>query len=66
MTPCEPKVKFVRAVVPAGEARTLVPAARSVRHGDYALEAAKRRPAWSVVSRGSDGGGPMRTLGRRV
>ena len=58
MTPCEPKV---RAVVPMGEA--LAPAARSARHGDCALEAAKRRPAWSVVSRGSDGGGPMRTLG---
>ena len=66
MTPCEPKVKSVRAVVPEGEVRTLVPAARSVRHRGYALEAAKRRPAGSVVSRGSDGGGPMRTLGRRV
>ncbi len=66
MTPCEPTVKSVRAVVPEGEARTLVPAARSVRHRGYALEAAKRRPAGSVVSRGSDGGGPMRTLGRRV
>ncbi len=66
MTPCEPKVKSVRAVVPVGEARTLAPAARSVRHRDYTLEAAKRSPAWSVVSRGSDGGGPMRTLGRWV
>ncbi len=74
MTPCEPMVNSVRAVVPVGEVRTLAPAAprtlapaaRSVRHGDYALEAAKRRPAWSVVSRGSDGGGPMRTLGRRA
>ena len=28
------------------------PAARSVRHGGCALEAAKRRPAWSVVSPG--------------
>ncbi len=65
MTPREPKVKSVRAVVPVGDARTLVPAERSVRHRGYALEAAKRRPAWSVVSRGSDGGGPMRTLGRR-
>ena len=64
MTPCEPKVNSVRAVVPVGD--TLVPAARSVRNGGYALEAAKRRPAWSVVSRGSDGGGPMRTLGRRA
>ena len=64
MTPCEPKVNPVRAVVPVGEA--LAPAARSVRHGGYALEAVKRRPAWSVVSRGSDGGGPMRTLGRRA
>ncbi len=66
MTPCEPKVKSVRAVVAVGEARTLAPAARRDRHGDYALAAAKRRPAWSVVSRGSDGGGPMRTLGRRA
>ncbi len=52
MTPCEPKVKSVRAVVPVGAARTLAPAARSVRHGGCALEAAKRRPAWSVVSPG--------------
>ena len=66
MTPCEPKVNSVRAVVPVGEARTLAPVARSVRHGGYALEAAKRRPAWFVVSLGSDGGGPMRTLGRRA
>ena len=66
MTPCDPKLKSVRAVVPEGEARTLVPAARSVRHRGYALEAAKRHPAGYVVSRGSDGGGPMRTLGRRV
>ncbi len=66
MTPCEPMVNSVRAVVPVGEVRTLAPAARSVRHGGYAREAAKRRPAWSVVSRGSDGGGPMRTLGRRA
>ncbi len=66
MTPCEPKVKSVRAVVPEGEARTLAPAARRVRHRGYALEAEKRRPAWSVVSWGSDGGGPMRTLGRWV
>ena len=61
MTPCESKVNSVRAVVPVGE--VLAPAARSVRHGDCALEAAKRRPAWSVISRGADGGGPMRTLG---
>lgn len=66
MTPCEPKVKSVRAMVPVGVARTLAPAARSVRHGVYVLEAAKRRPAWSVVSPGSHGGGPMRTLGRRA
>ena len=66
MTPCEPKVKSVRAVVPVGDARTLVPAERSVRHRGYALEAAKRRPARSVVSRGLDGGGPVRTFGRRV
>jgi len=64
MTPCEPKGSSVRAVVPVGD--TLVPAARSVRHGDCALEAAKRRPAWSVISRGADGGGPMCTLGRRA
>ena len=61
MTPCEPKVNSVRAV---GEARA--PAGRRARLRDYGLEAAKRRPAWSVVSRGSDGGGPMRTLGRRA
>ena len=66
MTPCEPKVKSVRAVVRVGEARTVAPAGRSVGHGDYALEAAKRRPGWFVVSRGPDGGGPMRTLGRRA
>ena len=66
MTPCEPKVKSVRAVVPVGAARTLAPAARSVHHGGYVLEAAKRRPAWSVVSPGPDGGSPMRTLGRRA
>ncbi len=66
MTPCEPEVRSVRAVVPVGDARTRVPAERSVRHRGYALEAAKRRPAWSVVSRGSDGGGPVRKLGRRV
>ncbi len=66
MTPCEPKVKSGRAVVPEGDARTLAPAVLRVRHGGYALEAAKRRPAWSVVSGGSDGGGPVRTLGRRV
>ena len=64
MTPCESKVNSVCAVVPVGE--VLAPAARSVRHGGYAPEAAKRRPAWSVVSRGSDGGGPTRTLGRRA
>ncbi len=66
MTPCEPKVKSMRAVVSVGDARTLGSGRAGVRHRGYALEAAKRRPAWSVVSRGSDGGGPVRTLGRRV
>ena len=66
MTPCEPKVKSVCAVVPVGAARTVAPAAPSARHGGCALEAAKRRRGWSVVSRGADNGSPMRTLGRRA